>query len=425
MALKKNYSRYFIILQEDQKEYSLSSEKVASGYAKLEMKNDKCKISYYVQNLKKEMAPYYMVLICNKKEVKKIIKIGEMNIDDYGRADICYEYPVDNVAGSNIPMDKISGAAIVKILNNNILSVMSGFASTEIPEWKSFVVIENKTRNKDEEEKNIEGKNIEEKSIFDKYEESIEILKKDRNNENKNIESAAQEDVLEVKDQNEENDLKVEKQRQECSEVDLEKNLKEDEEDIGSYEEQINEASRENDNEEAKHNYTPKYEEIDHQFINNADNKEDEDDLSEYSRETTGDFFKSIVQGFEKVPEVCSNIKRCKWYKVPVKRVEDMYDVSDYNRYTIIYYPMISYYPYIANYGHYLIGYKYDKKGKTKYLVYGIPGIKDKMYQPFGGKSGFVTWIPAQENDKSVDGLGYWLMFYDFKTSTIVIPVKK
>ena len=71
MTQKKSYSRYFIILQEDEKGYSLASDKVASGYAKLELKNDKCKISYYVQNLKKEMTPYYMMLVCNKKDVKR------------------------------------------------------------------------------------------------------------------------------------------------------------------------------------------------------------------------------------------------------------------------------------------------------------------------------------------------------------------
>ena len=98
-----------------------------------------------------------------------------------------------------------------------------------------------------------------------------------------------------------------------------------------------------------------------------------------------------------------------------------MYDVSNYNKYTVVYYPMISYYPYIKKYNHYLIGYKFDKSGEVKYLVYGIPGTKDRAEQPYGGKSGFVTWVPM--HDKS--DYGYWLMFYDFKTSTILIPEEK
>ena len=181
MAQKKNYSRYFIILEEDEKGYSLGVDKSASGYVKLENKNGKCKISYYVQNIKKQSSPYYMVLICNKKGSKDIIKIGEMNIDEYGRADICYEYPVDNIGNCGINADKISGAAIVKFLDSNIISVMSGFSTTDIPAWKSFSIIESKERKKEDikEEKTN-------KTIFDKYEETIEEIKiKDSNNTNK------------------------------------------------------------------------------------------------------------------------------------------------------------------------------------------------------------------------------------------------
>ena len=98
-----------------------------------------------------------------------------------------------------------------------------------------------------------------------------------------------------------------------------------------------------------------------------------------------------------------------------------MYDFSDYNKYTIAYYPMICYYPYIRNYKSYMLGYKCDSSGKMKYIVYGIPGTKAKAHQPYGGKTGFVTWI----SDKEDDEMGHWLMFYDFKKSTIVVPIKK
>ena len=44
--------RNFIILQEDEKEHLKDGEKPLSGYAKIEAKSDKCKISFYTQNLK-------------------------------------------------------------------------------------------------------------------------------------------------------------------------------------------------------------------------------------------------------------------------------------------------------------------------------------------------------------------------------------
>ena len=79
-----------------------------------------------------------------------------------------------------------------------------------------------------------------------------------------------------------------------------------------------------------------------------------------------GDFFKTVAQGFEEVPDFSKEIKWCKWYKVPVNSLENMYDFSDYNKYTIAYYPMICYYPYIKNYKSFMLGYKCDSRWKNE-----------------------------------------------------------
>lgn len=430
MAQKKSYSRYFIILQEDEKGYSLASDKIASGYAKLETKNDKCKISYYVQNLKKEKTPYYMMLICNKKGIKNIIKIGEMNIDDYGRADTFYEYPINDVAGSGIAMDKVSGAAIVRILDNNIIPVMSGFSSTEIPNWRSFELIEDKedkTKDYIEEDENkvveetVEEVEEKEKSIFDKYEESIEKAKRDR-------------EKAEVEKDNEEDKQLLEKIQNEQDEEDNQKGKETvtDEKEKPVSEDMFESKIREDLQEE---NVTLKeeFKEEDSLYIDNFagshykksktnDNKcEDRGMNRSYPRNSQGNFFNKLVHGFKEIKSLNKELKRCKWYKVPANSIEDMYNMDNYSRYALVYYPMIGYYPYIKKHFHYLTGYKFDKNNKVKYLIYGIPGTNSKKDQPYGGKSGFVTWIPKESKDK----MGYWLMFYDFKTNTIVIPVKK
>ena len=141
MTTKKSYSRYFIILQEEEKGYSLASDKLPSGYAKIEIKNDKCKISYYVQNLKKELEPYHMILICSKKDVKKIIKLGNLNIDDNGRTEINMEFDSEDIDGSKISIEKVVGASIVKISENNLIPVMQGFITTEnLVEWKKYEI---------------------------------------------------------------------------------------------------------------------------------------------------------------------------------------------------------------------------------------------------------------------------------------------
>jgi len=380
---KKSYSRYFIILQEDEKGYSLDSDKIPSGYAKLEMKNNKCKISYYVQNLRKEKQPYYMILICGKKDVNKIIKLGKLNIDDYGRVDISNEYDMENIADTGISAEKIVGAAIVKFLDTNVVSIMSGFSTTDKPnEWKNYKLAECIKENKETRTDDVINE-------FDEYEQNIELIKiKSDEVDNENLKV----DVMQrVKGE----DVKIaERLEEEIKDKEpVAKEQPEDEFDVNRN------KNKKEDKEDKKHDY----------------------DIGDYPKGAMGDFFKTVAQGFDEMTDFSKEIKWCKWYKVPVSSLENMYDFSDYNKYTIAYYPMICYYPYIRNHKSFMLGYKCDSTGKMKYIVYGIPGTKSKVHQPYGGKTGFVTWISNSENDE----MGHWLMFYDFKKSTIVVPLKK
>ena len=103
-----------------------------------------------------------------------------------------------------------------------------------------------------------------------------------------------------------------------------------------------------------------------------------------------------------------------------MKHLYEMCNMSNYNKYTLAYYPMLNYYPYIKKHGYFMLGYKCDSEGNLKYIVYGIPGKKDKDEQPYDGKTGFVTWV----NDNDSDEVGCWLMFYDYKNSTVVVPMQ-
>ncbi|NOW13712.1 hypothetical protein B0H35_001126 [Clostridium acetobutylicum] len=197
MSQKRNYSRSFIILQENEKGYGLSSDKLPTGYAKIEIKNGKCKISFYVQNLKKVSKPYNMLLVCNKKDTKKIINLGKINIDEYGRSEISREFEESDVAGSGIAVDRVVGASISQFIEDNIIVVMSGFNASDVSDsWKSYPVVEMKEEApqvKREEVKPVkkQDKKVETKeesttdkkenlnrNIFDKYEEKIEKEKK-------------------------------------------------------------------------------------------------------------------------------------------------------------------------------------------------------------------------------------------------------
>lgn len=416
MAQKKAYSRYFIILQQDESGYSLSSDKIPSGYTKLETKNDKCKISYYVQNLKKEEEPYYMLLICSKKDVKKLIKLGIMNIDDHGRAEVTYEYSTGNISESGISIDMVTGAAVVKLEESNMVSVMSGFASSDVPgDWRTYDIYDNR-RGEEQEEKTedvkeaalpieVENEIVEEKpvenNIFEEYEARIEKVKEPEDSAQVEEKEPVLQEKLDASQDNSEEKAEASYNNAEEIQSVSSPSIEYDESELRK-EEQLS------DNEK--------------KAAIESENKVEQDD--EYPIGTVGDFFRIVAEGFEEVKDACKEIKRCRWYKVNVNALEDMCNASNYNRYTLVYYPMMSYYPYIRKHGHYLMGYKYDASGKMKYIVYGIPGSKNVADQPYAGRSGFVTWVSLKEGEERDNDYGYWLMFYDFRTSTIVIPVK-
>ena len=417
MAQKKTYSRYFIILQQDESGYSLASDKLPSGYTKLETKGDKCKVTYYVQNLKKDSDPYNMVLICSKKDVKKLIKLGVMNIDEHGRAEVTYEYNTSNISGSGVSIDLVTGAAVVKQGENNIISVMSGFVATDVPsDWRSFELYD----------ENRGGDLNPEDTIVEEVESKVEEVKAD-----------VSEDITEkIEPQNtifDEYEQKIEDLRQEKLEEKPQKTLHS--EDIASEEKNIEKVSVKTKESETKITQEDSSETDGVEVKNRASSlyisptvRLEEEELTkevEYPIGTVGEFFRLIADDFDEVNDACQEIKKCRWYKVQVKDLKDMCSASDYNKYNIVYYPMLSYYPYIKNHGHYLLGYKYDAEGKMKYIVYGIPGTRNLQDQPFGGKSGFVTWVSKDNLETREDSFGYWLMFYDFRTSTIVVPVNK
>ncbi|WP_097026641.1 hypothetical protein [Clostridium peptidivorans] len=401
MVQKKNYSRYFIILQEDEKGFAIASDKPPTGYVKLEVKNNKCKVSYYVQNLKKETTPYFMALVSGKKNGNKIIKVGELNIDDYGRTDVSHEYPIEDIAYVGLNVENVIGAAIVKLPDKNIVPVLSGFLTTDVPKWKEFLLLEGKTR--------VDEDVSEEKNIFDKYEENIETAKREENIIVK--EEDSRENLAEESNVTEEVIKDEEKVRtDEC--VKNEPEVIEDNKELKS--EDTDDDVKVRLEEEAEQKVIE-----DIEVINEHIDEElfrDKDDLP---KGRTGEFFKNLVRDYNEIKDI-SEIKRCKWYRIPIKDINNMRGLKDYNKYAVIYYPMMNYYPYIRRHGYFSLGYKCDRDGKLKCLVYAIPGRRNKCDQPYGGKSGFVTWVPC----KGKEDEGYWLMFYDFRKSTILIPVK-
>ncbi|AWK50349.1 hypothetical protein DIC82_04515 [Clostridium beijerinckii] len=670
MAHNKLY-RNFIILQEDERGYSHSNDKALSGYAKVEAKGDKCKVSFYAQNLRQE-DNYSMVLICCKRDLKQLIDLGPLAINGVGKGDTSKEYYVNNIAGLGISYEKISGAAICKIKDNETEFIMHGFMNGEdsADNWRKFKVVKvdskkyinkldeepkkyinkldeepkeyiNKLDEKpkkyinklDEEPKKYINKLDEEpkeyinkldekpKKYINKLDEEPEkyinkfdeepkkyinkldeepkkyinrlntepknkdILDSSINNkviisqsnivetktvkasklESELVERKKEEDNIKSKENIEvgisnENNSKVEDKHQNR----IPENHKKIAQTIDSLDEDRNkckEAKKCEKNEETKKCYKHEMDENIEESINRLSKKletydgvidfrinnlhediivygfirdkksndckwkkfklekkcrsesnikrnsrrieenfnldklnqtvredrldrldiidfdEYENDIQKIGSKNTeqqssldnmqqlssnnnmqqssldnmqqlssnnniqqmnlenmkqvtsnqdfkingevGQYFEKLAEGFEPYNGSLADINYCKLYKINVNSMEDLCDESNYNKYTLAYYPMLNYYPYITKVGYFLLGYKCNKNGHIQYIVYGIPGSKETNDQPYGGRTGFVTWTSDNKNDR-----GYWLMFYDFKNSSIVIPTK-
>lgn len=421
MAHSKLY-RSFIILQEDERGHSIASDKPLSGYAKVEVKNDKCKVAFYAQNIKKDYGKCNMILICGKKDTEILLNLGTMNINPQGKAEISVEFDANNIGNTGVSYDKVVGASLCKIDGSAMKFMMCGFLNGEKPtsNWKAYKKVEcaGSENKKMEEIKPIGVKKKEEpKSVTTepyeskKKEEPTSVAEKtsdakvvgETGTGNKKPTGSNEDSTLGSKCGCTKSRSKYEQYEEYIDNSDLENGQSDLQEERHDAEEERNDVEEERNN-------------LEEGQIGKYTYPENDDDFE--LRGTVGDFFESVVDSLERT-KGSKEIKKCKWYKVPVKSFDTMCNIGDYNKYTALYYPMTNYYPYIAKEGHFLVGLKCDEYGTVKYLVYGIKGKKDRKNQPYDGKTGFVTWTPL--TDEGLD-MGYWLMFYDFKNSVVVVP---
>ena len=430
MAHGKLY-RSFIILQEDEKGHSIANDKPLSGYAKVEVKNDKCKVAFYAQNLKKDYGKCTMILICNKKDTEVLLDLGTMNISPQGKAEISIEFDANNIGNSGVSYDKVVGASLCKKDGGILKSLMCGFLNGEKPtsNWKNYKKLacvkqeakkmeapkvnevkqakEAQTVEKpattmpkekvapalekvapttekvapvtekvmpvketvEKAKESTEPKNgcgcAKPRSKYDEYENYIdnsdiekgEIIrdatsKKEDENSDKpeeereeqvKLEEDKREERFVLEEDREEKQTKVEEERRENK-----AKLEDDERDkyvkaeVNEKEEYINPEGYER----------RKYAGSEEGQIGKYTYQEDEEDFT--LRGTLGEFFEAVVDSLEQTR--CTNeIRKCKWYKVPVKTFDSMCNIADYNKYTALYYPMTNYYPYISKHGHFLV----------------------------------------------------------------------
>lgn len=410
MASNNRLYRNFVILQEDERGYSNSSDKTLSGYSKIEAKGDKCKISFYAQNLKKDNENYYMMIVCCKKDMKQIVNLGPIEVTDTGKAEVTKEYNVSNIGGLDIQFDKISGTAIAKFKDGIPIFVMCGFLNGQQPteNWKNYTIVKAKEVRLRATEKVAEKEHKKEPR---KPELKVE-KSKDKAIENHVVEAKVNEDIILEKTE------RIEEEKEEAVKEATKEAIKEVVEEVV----EVKEVQEVENVEEARKRYFQR-ENLRGKFEDYEDEIEaskEFDPVSGKIRGSIGEYFESIVEGFDRDYDSIDELKYTKWYKIPVHDLHEMCNMSNYNKYTLAYYPMLNYYPYIKKYGYFMLGYKCDSQGNLKHIIYAIPGKKDKDEQPYDGRTGFVTWVSLNGKDRD----GCWLMFYDFKNSTVVVPMQ-
>ena len=352
MASNNRLYRNFVILQEDERGYSNSSDKTLSGYSKIEAKGDKCKISFYAQNLKKDNDNYYMMIICCKKDMKQIVNLGPIEVTDTGKAEATKEYNVSNIGGLDIQFDKISGTAIAKVKDGIPVFVMCGFLNGQQPSenWKNYTVIK---------AKEVRARAIEKVAEKEHKKEprkpEIKMEKpKDKAIENTVVEAEiVEEPIVEKTERVEEEDSK------EVIEVESEVEV---EAEVESLKEAKEKYFR-------RENLRGKFED----YEDEIEASKEFDPVSSKIRGSIGEYFESIVEGFDRDYDSIDELKYTKWYKIPVHDLHEMCNMSNYNKYTLAYYPMLNYYPYIKKYGYFMLGYKCDSQGNLKLaLLHGL-----------------------------------------------------
>lgn len=188
MSIKKPYSRYFIIFDEDDRGFGISLDKLPTGYLKIETKNGECKITVYVQNLKRELGPYTCCMIDSTKNPPIVAKLGEVPVDEFGIGEMWWEFKENSIADTSLSVDKFNAAAVAT--SGEKFSVpLSGYAGRDKTEWKNRIVTVNR------ESKAVPELVVKEEidpaaKKFKEYEESINV-----NAGAKKIEDRIEEDI--------------------------------------------------------------------------------------------------------------------------------------------------------------------------------------------------------------------------------------
>lgn len=428
MSSKKSYNRFFIIFQEEDKGYGMGPDRPPTGYAKVETKNDKSKVTVYVQNLKPFESGeclYRCYLISHQDDKDCTVYLGLMNIDDLGRGECSWECSADNAFDSKTAVEKFNGAAVVVDREglDKVVAPLAGYMSKEKFDWRSKITIVKQSQPAPKEEV---GEAIKEKTElnetakkFEEYEKSIqEIIDK----KVEVLEEHKEEKIEVVHEEHKEEKVEAVHEEQK---IETEEIVEEDENEIiappipenNIYFEGLNWDKREMKEPEPEPEPEEMFDDPRHKHKEHKYEYHGCPDYCNYNcRHVIKKMLEEMLGDCVKMDKHDELIDCCMWKVDMEKYRRDFYKITTYPCYDLIFYPMLfNYYKYIYKHNHYLFGIKYDKDKKVQALVFALPGRKTVYDQPYEGKTGFTRWVPW-----GMGGDGYWIMMYDPMTGIVV-----
>jgi len=159
VPINNEYKRYFIILQEDSKNYGMGSGKTPAGYVKIEVKNGNCKLSTFVQNMKADKNLDYKLLMVSP--IGGIgLEMGRILIDSSGRGELNSEVNPNNVMNSGHNISEFTVAAVYE----GDRFPLGGYLGRDKVNWKGKYTLANGVKAESKPIKNI-MKPVEYKSI--------------------------------------------------------------------------------------------------------------------------------------------------------------------------------------------------------------------------------------------------------------------
>ncbi|WP_053954857.1 hypothetical protein [Inediibacterium massiliense] len=457
---RKQYRRYFIILDHEDKGFQNKEGKMPKGYTKIETRNGKGVLNHYIENMKYFEDAEYMYkgyLIGTKNHI--CIENGTFMMDQDGKGELSWKFDPDNVDGKGHSITDFNVIAIMakpREIEKEVATPLVGFIDKKKVAFK-HVVEENQKKSSDLEKtpatQSIDK--VKEETIV--KEEKVETKEEDlykQDTEQKEVEEEKK-DIEEKKDTVEKEDIKIEQnqeiykeseeiEKEEVQNKDYPKDLQEEEKE--EMEEKIMRNTQDNDKENKQKveeysyhqriiNGFRRYEENEYAQESNAmkayDCKNPYEYYQQYFKMVSG-YVENILKYYPIVEPFEKNMKNCTWWKIDCSQQTLYRNFLPFYGYTNYMYTYIPYTPYtsacppsIYKYKHYIFGIMKNEKGEVAYYLYGVPGRFIKNEQPYEGKTGFVYWHSLEDKKAEKGDYGYWILHIDAKTGNAVVPPNK